>query len=325
MPRDYNMGTLQVSMGTPARAASSVKIKGTVELFVPTRDPNAIVKIDKALSKLDTPLSSKALKAAKVTITPLSPEGYAAAKKANKLDEKKIAEIRAEGKKQGVPEKEIEMAIELAKAFENLDGDTPEGAVILSGTKSDFDRIFRVEILGADGKQVSTGNRSTSTRGESTVMTIQPSEPLPPNAALEIYLLTDKPRHVTLRAECATAMRTTITIALALFAASVVAQPKATPVEVSIKQVNDRRTSGSFSQLTISLELPKISSRDVEASRVLIAAATDDSGRSLVDPEAGEPQLDPNFRGSLTGRDDKVPPPASVNVTLKNPDRRRRP
>ena len=66
--------------------------------------------------------------------------------------------------------------------------------MILSGTKSDFDRIFRIEILGADGKQVSTGNRSTSTRGESTVMTIQPSEPLPPNAALEIYLLTDKSR-----------------------------------------------------------------------------------------------------------------------------------
>jgi hypothetical protein len=194
MPRDYNMGTLQVSVATPARAASSVKIKGTVELFVPTRDPNAIVKVDKAFSKLDAPLSSKALKAAKVTITPLSPSGYAASKKANKLDDKKIAEIRAEGKKQGVPEAEIELAIELAKAFENIDGDLPEGAVILSGTKSDFDRIFRVEILGADGKPINTGSRSTSTRGESTVMTIQPSEPPPPNAALEIYLLTDKSR-----------------------------------------------------------------------------------------------------------------------------------
>jgi hypothetical protein len=194
MPRDYNMGTLQVSVATPARAASSVKIKGTVELFVPTRDPSAIVKIDKGLSKLDAPLSSKALKAAKITITPLSPAGYAESKKANKLDDKKIAEIRAEGKKQGVPEAEIEMAIELAKAFENFDGDLPENAVILSGTKSDFDRIFRIEILGADGKPINTGNRSTSTRGESTVMTIQPSEPLPPNAALQIYLLTDKSR-----------------------------------------------------------------------------------------------------------------------------------
>lgn len=117
-------------------------------------------------------------------------------------------------------------------------------------------------------------------------------------------------------------MRTTITIALALFAATVFAQSKATPIEVSIKQVNDRRTNGSFASLTIGLELPKISSRDVEASRVLIAAATDDSGRSLLDPEASEPQLEPNFRGSMTGRDDKVPPPATVNVTLKNPDRK---
>ena len=121
-------------------------------------------------------------------------------------------------------------------------------------------------------------------------------------------------------------MKTTITIALTLFAASVaasaVAQPKATPVEVNIQQVNDRRTSGSFAQLTIGLELPKISSKDVQASRVLIAAATDDSGRSLIDPEAREPQLDPNFRGSMTGRDDKTPPPATVAVTLLNPDRK---
>jgi hypothetical protein len=194
MSRDVNMGILQVSMGTPARAASSVKVKGTVELFVPARDPNAIVKIDKALSKLDTPLSSKALKAAKVTITPLSAAGYAAAKKANQLDEKKIAEIRAEGKKQGVSEKEIELAIGLAKAFDSMDGDMPEGTVILSGTKSDFDRIFRVEVLGADGKPINTGSRSVSTRGESTVMTLQPSEPPPPNASLEIHLLTDKSR-----------------------------------------------------------------------------------------------------------------------------------
>lgn len=117
-------------------------------------------------------------------------------------------------------------------------------------------------------------------------------------------------------------MRTTITIALTLFAASLFAQPKAAPVEVSIKQVNDRRTSGSFSQLNINLELPKISSRDVEASRVLLAAAADDTGRSLLNPEAGEPMLEPNFRGSLTGRDDKVPPPATVNITLQNPDRK---
>lgn len=194
MPREYNSGTLQFSVGTPARAASSVKIKGTVELFAPARDPNAIVTIDKALAKLDTPLSSKALKAAKVTITPLSRAGYAAAMKANKLDDKKIEEIRAEGKKQGVPEAEIEMAIGLAKAFEGMDAELPESAVILSGSKTDFDRVFRVEVLGADGKPINTSGRSVTTRGEKSVMTLQPSEPPPPNASLQIYLLTDKSR-----------------------------------------------------------------------------------------------------------------------------------
>jgi hypothetical protein len=194
MPREYNNGALQVLLGTPARAASSVKIKGIVELFVPTRDPNAIVKIDKAFSKLDAPLSSKALKAAKVTITPLSPAGYAAAQKANQLDDKKIAEIRAEGKKRGVADSEIEMAIEMAKAFDKMDGDLPPGSIVLSGTKSDFERVFRVEILGGDGKPIETGGRSVSTRGESSIMTIQPSQALPENPSLQIFLLTDKSR-----------------------------------------------------------------------------------------------------------------------------------
>jgi hypothetical protein len=195
MPRDYNSGTLQFSVATPARAASSVKIKGTVELFVPTRDPNAVVTIDKALSKLDVPLSSKALKAAKITLTPLSRDGYAAAQKARKLDDQQIKQIRAEGKKHGASAEEIETAIGLAKAFEGMDADLPEGSVVLSGTKADFDRIFRVEILGADGKPVPTGSRSVSTRGDaSTIMTLQPNEPPPPNASLQIFLLTDKSR-----------------------------------------------------------------------------------------------------------------------------------
>lgn len=192
MPRDYNSGMLQVFVSTPARAASSVTIKGSVELFVPTRDPNAVVKIDKALAKLDAPLSHAKLKSAKLSITPLSPTGYAERMKSRKLDEAKIAELRAEGKKQGVSDKEIEMAIEMAKAFDGMDSAPPEGAVILAGTKSDFDRVFRVEVLGADGKPIDTNGRSVSSRGEDTLMTLQPSNTPPANAALQLYLLTAK-------------------------------------------------------------------------------------------------------------------------------------
>jgi hypothetical protein len=193
-PREYNSGTLQFTLATPARAASSVRLKGTVELFVPTRDPNAVVTIDKALAKLDTPLSAKALKAAKITLTPLSRAAYAEKQKSMKLDDAKIAEIRAEGKKRGVSDAEIEVAIGMAKALESMDEDLPEHAVMLSGSKADFDRVFRIEILGSDGKPMSTPSRSVSTRGDSSVMTLQPSEAPPANASLQIFLLTDKSR-----------------------------------------------------------------------------------------------------------------------------------
>lgn len=111
-------------------------------------------------------------------------------------------------------------------------------------------------------------------------------------------------------------MKTIAVFALALCTIPLIAQ-KATPVEVKVQQVNDRRTSGSFSRLTIDLELPKILSSEVAASRVLIAAATDDSGQSLIDPEAGEPELELNFRRAV---DDKAPP-ATISVALKNPAR----
>lgn len=192
MSREYNNGTLQVSLKNPARAAGTIKVKGTVELYVPARDPNAVVKIDKALSKLDAPLAHKSLKAAKIEITPLSAAGYAASRKANKLDDAKIAEIRAEGKKRGVPDKEVEKLIELAKAMESLDEPMTPNSVVLSGAKDDFDRILKVSILGADGKEIDVGSRSTTTRGESSIMTMQPNGELPANAALQFYLLTDK-------------------------------------------------------------------------------------------------------------------------------------
>ena len=79
-------------------------------------------------------------------------------------------------------------------------------------------------------------------------------------------------------------MKTIAAFALALSATTLLAQPK--PVEVKVHQVNDRRTNGSFSRLTLDLVLPKIRSADVEASRVLLTAATDDSDKRLIEPEA---------------------------------------
>lgn len=112
-------------------------------------------------------------------------------------------------------------------------------------------------------------------------------------------------------------MKTTALIVTLLSASALAAQSK---TETVIDQVNDRRTSGSFSELNITLKLPKIESADVVASRVLVSFAVDDLGQSLIDSKAEEPQLEPNA-GALYGGKEK-PSPASVTVKLKNPSRK---
>jgi hypothetical protein len=104
-------------------------------------------------------------------------------------------------------------------------------------------------------------------------------------------------------------------LAIALFALPLFAQPK---LDVNVKQVNDRRTKGSFSQLTITVELPKLKNAEVAASRVLVSSAVDDSGETLVDAEASAPELESNMRGSYGGAAE----PMAVAVTLKNPARK---
>ena len=192
---EYSGNGVQVSVAQPPRKAKSVRVKGTIELYVPSRDPAATITIDKPLSKLDKPLASTKLKSAKITLTPLSAANYAASQEKRKVTPEKIEELRAKAKAEGVSEKEIEFMAGLAEAMNAMDEPLPEGAVALAGVKRDFDRIFRVDFLGADGKPVSMTARSTTTRGdEDTIMTLQPSEPLPANAPMRVSILTDKAR-----------------------------------------------------------------------------------------------------------------------------------
>lgn len=192
-PRDWNMGELSVTLRNPARAAKSIRLTGNVELFVPSKDPNAVVKIDKPMSKVDKPLSAKALKAEKLTITILSPKKYEEQRGQMKLDDAKIAEIRARAKSEGASDEEIDAAIELAKALQELGGGTPpEGALILAGKEADMSRILQVRMLKADGSEVPSGSRSSSTSNGETTMIVEHSEPPPSDATLELTLLTKK-------------------------------------------------------------------------------------------------------------------------------------
>lgn len=190
-----SMARVSVSLESPARKARALRLGGSVELLVPSKDPNAIAKVPNALAKKDTPLKAPGLKAAGVEVRVLSAEAYQAEKKKQKLDEKKIAEIRAEGKKRGVSDEEIDQMIELAKAFEGMGGGGPdENAVILSGKVADMEKILDVEIRGADDTPIHVGMKSSSSDGKTKTTILNASGPPPADASLVFTLLTDKSR-----------------------------------------------------------------------------------------------------------------------------------
>ena len=109
--------------------------------------------------------------------------------------------------------------------------------------------------------------------------------------------------------------KTILVLALAAVAAPLLAQK---PAEVTIKQVNDRRTNGKFfAELGIALELPKVRAMDVAAARVLVTSAIDNNGQSLIDAEAGAPDLMQTPKMHQDASE-----PASVSLKLKNPDRK---
>ena len=60
-----------LSLRNPSRDASAFSLSGRVELFIPGRDPNAVVKVARALENPNKSLSSPGLKAANVRVTVL--------------------------------------------------------------------------------------------------------------------------------------------------------------------------------------------------------------------------------------------------------------
>ncbi len=109
-------------------------------------------------------------------------------------------------------------------------------------------------------------------------------------------------------------MKKILCIALSLAAVSALA------ADVNVSSVNDRRGTGSFSRLTITLSLPRIKATEVSAARVFVSSAVDETGRDLI----GDWLKDPRFAqtSSYMQRDDAATQPAEVEVSLKNPDRK---
>jgi hypothetical protein len=191
--RNVNAGRVQVTLASPPREASSVRLSGTAELFVPGRDAASVVKVPGFLARPDKPVASKGLKAAKVDLTVLSKEKYVEARRQNRLDEEKIALIRAEGKERGMKEEELEALIEMAKAFDELgEGDLPAHGLYLRIPKTSEERIQEIWLETAGGERIETGGSSSRSDESFVLKQVAVREALPGDAVLVLSLFTDK-------------------------------------------------------------------------------------------------------------------------------------
>jgi len=191
--RNVNGGRVQVTLGSPPRAASSVRVSGTADLFVPSRDPASVVKVPGVLARLDKPVASKGLKAAKVDLTVLSKAKYVEERKKNRLDEKKIAQIRAEAKERGMPDEQVDALVEMAKAFDEIgEDDFPENGLYLRIPRASDERIQELWLESAAGERIETGGSSSRSDESFVLKQVAVKEALPKDAVLVLRLFTDK-------------------------------------------------------------------------------------------------------------------------------------
>ena len=87
---------LTISLTSPARGATKVvEVAGEIELYVPSRDPNAVVEVKKVLTQLGKPLAAPGFQKNGVEISLLTKAQVEAEKK--KAAEKKRAEMKKDG------------------------------------------------------------------------------------------------------------------------------------------------------------------------------------------------------------------------------------
>jgi hypothetical protein len=179
----------EVRLLSPSRDASTVDVAGEVELFIPARDPSTKQRFEGFLGGLDKPISSSALRSAKVEITPLSAGEYKTRQEKNRPSKE---EIMAEGKKRGVSDAEIQQALKLMDALGSLSGEAPTENSVLLETKDPDGKIIAIDVVRPDGAELHAPSRGSTGGRDMKMVKIDLSEKPPADAALVVTLRTAK-------------------------------------------------------------------------------------------------------------------------------------
>lgn len=170
---------LAVKLKNPPRRAKVIKeLSGRVEAFLPGRDRASVVRLEKFLSRVGTPISSPTLKAAQAEVVVLSREAYEAAKR--KEDERRKKEAESAGALGA-------MAEAFGGLFSGLMGQVEENDLVIQ-TKDPNKKLFGFEVTDGSGKAIERqGGMSTT-----DFRILKFGQKLPADAVLTIYVQTAK-------------------------------------------------------------------------------------------------------------------------------------
>lgn len=178
---DETEASVTIKMKNPSRSAMTIKeITGSVEIFVPAKDPASIVTVTNISKSIGVPVSAPALKAAGIEVTIWNKEQYEARKKAAEEEKKK-----SKGES-GIGEGLMGMFSSLMDSFGNMDENS-----IAFQIKDPQLKIVRIELQNAEGEVIGSGGMTIGDAKQQTrILDLQ--EKLPPNARVKIYILTAK-------------------------------------------------------------------------------------------------------------------------------------
>jgi hypothetical protein len=173
----------KVDLATPSRKAKTLTaLEGTLEVYLPSRDPAGTVRIENILAKVDKPLTVPALARGGIQLQVLSKAGLE--KEKERAEAKKKADA---AKKKDKTDGLDEMADAIVRLFERLFMTAGDNDLILK-VEDPGKKIFSFDLVAADGSPV----RSFGTMDLEAYRIVRMFEPIPPTASLQVRLRTPK-------------------------------------------------------------------------------------------------------------------------------------
>lgn len=179
---DRNAATVTLALKNPARQAMTIReISGAIELFLPGRDPGAVVTVADIRKTAGTPIAAPALKAAGVEVTMWTKAQFDARKKAE------------DARRKSQTDKAGAVGEAVAKAFSGMFGfgEMSEGSLWFQ-LKGAGEKIVGIEFQDAKGAPLSTSGTSSIGDPKEQTRVYDLGDKLSQAARVRIYVVTAK-------------------------------------------------------------------------------------------------------------------------------------